>query len=169
MPEYGITAMIELFASLDETLSVALKEGSLASACLTPPRQHGLEMFLCALHRRCPDRLHSYFSDPGAFNALNAALWPAKVLADHPAWTREGREDLGGEFNTAAGFHIELQPDLTRILLNAARISFALLHKNTSLPDLIASLATEAELCELLKSSWGISLKGLPAGLPEAR
>ncbi len=156
-----VMVLAQLLASLDESISSALREALFASASSVPPKRLGVEMFLCAFHQQHAGEILAYFTDSHGFALLHAALWP-KELSSDPSWTVEQQAtDLGP--NTALGYHIEMDSELERVFVNAARISFALLRKNTSMPDLIASIATEVQICESLHSKWGISLKGLLA------
>jgi hypothetical protein len=167
MADYDVSATMRLLSSLDRQLALALQDAALAAARSVPPKPLGLEIFLCALNRRYPSRLRKHFRDPGSFAALNDAVWPNQG-ATNPTCPNETIEAHEGEQDTAVGIHIELDSDLGRILLNAARISSALLRRSASIPELIASLSTEHTVCESLKARWSIELKGL-ADAPERR
>jgi hypothetical protein len=153
--------LLLLLVSLDEAMSIALTEGSLVCASVTPARPLGFAMFLCALYIRRANELLPYFNDAVGFNSLRDALWPAELPT-----SQEGLSGLFDETdvepNTAPGYYVELDPDLTRVLVNAARISFALLQLRTTIRDLIASMAVEVQIRESLGTVWGIWLKRSP-------
>ncbi len=161
MPNLDLPPVLKLLGSLDEPLSVAVKLGALASARLTPPKALGIEMLLCALYRKYENKLAQYYHDERSLKFLCDALWPNETPTS-AVFLSGTEEAAGNECDTAVGFHVEIDPELERILLNAARIAFALFRTETSIPELAASMSTEELVCESLKSKWGIELRGHP-------
>ena len=156
--EAPIFSTLNLLGRMDKRLGFAVREALHASASFAPPRPLGLEIFLCALYRGYPNKMLQYVRDAGAFERLKEAFWPARVNRV-PEWFRKRAvaEDLP---DTNVGWHTQLESDLVRILENASRISVALRRTSTSIPDLVASIATEEAIYKSLKQKWGISIRG---------
>jgi hypothetical protein len=156
----GIFEVLRAVASLDPAIKAALYDGTYASVSLHPPKALGLDIFLCALYRRQPDQVLQFFNDSDAFAHLNKTVWPSGDIMrvpEAPESTKDRRDFPEG---TAPAWNLQVDADLERILLSGARMAFASLRNTTTVADLAASIASDAQVSEILGSSWGITLKG---------
>jgi hypothetical protein len=153
--------LVKLIQFLDATFLVAIQEGSLATLSTTAPGSLGLEVFLFALFRRFSDSVLEYCDDSAAFERLGKAVWAEGVggFAERAQQTSVNSNAPPEYVDTVSATFLDIESDLERILLNAARIGCAIGHAKASIVDLVASIATEPAVLKSLKSKWGIILK----------
>jgi hypothetical protein len=154
-----LLSILSLLKRIDERIGWAIREAARASALAARPNSLGVDIVLCALFRGYSDELLQYYADPDAFARLERSIWPDRVIQESDRF-----KNLAGDAelapNTAVGWQIPLDSNFERVLLNAVKIAQALQHPHASIPDLVASLATEDEICKSLDEKWGIRFKG---------
>ncbi|HUL16696.1 MAG TPA: hypothetical protein VLV88_11915, partial [Terriglobales bacterium] len=100
----------------DQKIGKAFAESAEAGVAIQPVTPLRLETFLCALIRLFPDEMHSYFEDLDKLNSMCESSWPTSdQMRTHSQLMAAYSAPISNP-GSAAGFHIQMDPDFERIL-----------------------------------------------------
>ena len=143
---------------LDAKLSKALGDAALAGSSMEPISPLTLETFLAAINQLFPKEVRPFVDDEEKFILMCEKSWPtreqemayAKSLASQPETNEPG---------TAVGFHIQLNPDFERILVEGSNSPLLESGKLMSVSDLMTIVCKDERASANLRERWQVNFK----------